>query len=150
MKRRVVISGLGIVSPVGNTIEDFARSLREGISGKDPGEFSEVYGFQFPPVFFVKNFDPHHHGTHLLDPFIQYAVAAAEDAVKDAGFDVAAVDPYRIGLSVSSSKGGVHTLDRFKERFLRNPSAIMGARMPPSLWPMRPIRAGSISFRDFR
>jgi 3-oxoacyl-(acyl-carrier-protein) synthase len=70
-----------------------------------------------------------------LDPFIQYAVAAAEQAVADARFDLAAVDPYTIALSVSSSKGGVHSLGRFKERFLKSPSAILGARMYTSAVP---------------
>jgi len=135
IKRRVVVTGIGVLTPIGNTAEDFARNLRLGISGKDTEENPGVSGYAFPPVFRIKNFDPHKYGTHILDPFIQYAVAAAEGAIWDAGFDVASADPYSIGLSVSSSKGGVHTLDRFRDRFLRNPSAIMGARIYSSTVP---------------
>ncbi len=129
MKRRVVVTGMGVISPIGNDLSVFCDNLKKGFSGKDPSGTSEVSGYSFPPVFRVKDFNPKRYGTHLLDPFIQYAVAAAEQAVQDASFDLSSIAPYDIGLSVSSSKGGVYTLDRFKERFLRNPSAIMGARM---------------------
>ena len=135
MKRRVVVTGMGILSPIGDTLEEFRRNLKNGICGKEAADHSEVGGHSFPPVFRLKNFNPHLYGTHLLDPFIQYAVAAAEQAVADANFDLSSVDPYSIGLSVSSSKGGVHTLDRLKERFLRKPSAILGARLYTSAVP---------------
>jgi 3-oxoacyl-(acyl-carrier-protein) synthase len=135
MKRRVVVTGMGVFSPIGNTLEEFSKNLKAGASGKISAEHSLIEGHKFPPVFPLKNFDPRPYGTHLLDPFIQYAVAAAEQAVLDARFDIAAVDPYDIALSVSSSKGGVHSLGRFKERFQRAPSAILGARMYTSAVP---------------
>ena len=135
MKRRVVVTGMGVLSPIGNTLAEFRENLKKGISGKENADHSVVEGHKFPPVFPLKNFNARPYGTHLLDPFIQYAVAAAEQAVTDARFDIAAVDPYDIALSVSSSKGGVHSLGRFKERFLRNPSAILGARIYTSTGP---------------
>lgn len=134
-KRRVVVTGMGVLSPIGNTLAEFRENLKAGISGKENAEHSVVEGHNFPPVFRLKNFNAHSCKTHLLDPFIQYAVAAAEQAVADASFDAAAADPYDIALSVSSSKGGVHSLGRFKERFARNPSAILGARMFTSAVP---------------
>jgi 3-oxoacyl-[acyl-carrier-protein] synthase II len=135
MKRRVVVTGMGVLSPIGNTLAEFRENLKKGVSGKVDADHSIVEGHKFPPVFPLKNFNARSYGTHLLDPFIQYAVAAAEQAVLDAQFDIAAADPYDIALSVSSSKGGVHSLGRFKERFLRNPSAILGARMYTSAVP---------------
>lgn len=128
-KRRVVVTGLGVISPVGNTAPDFLAALREGRHGGAPLALKESPDFPVRFAYEVKNFSPHPHGTHLLDPFIQYAVAAADEALKDAQFDPAQVDPYRIGMAVSSSKGGVHTLGRFADRFKRNPSAILGARI---------------------
>lgn len=135
MKRRVVVTGIGVLSPIGNTLAEFRENLKKGISGKENADHSIVEGRSFPPTFPLKGFNPHVYGTHLLDPFIQYAVAAAEQAVADARFDIKAVDPYAVALSVSSSKGGVHSLGRFKERFLKNPSAILGARMFTSAVP---------------
>ncbi len=135
MKRRVVVTGMGVLSPIGNTLAEFRENLKKGVSGKENADHSIVEGYKFPPVFPLKDFNARSYGTHLLDPFIQYAVAAAEQAVLDAQFDITAVDPYDIALSVSSSKGGVHSLGRFKERFMRSPSAILGARMYTSAVP---------------
>lgn len=135
MKRRVVVTGIGILSSIGNTVAEFSQNLKAGICGKEKEEHSIVGGYEFPPIFPLKKFDPRAYKTHLLDPFIQYAVAAAEQAVTDARFDLSAADPYSISLSVSSSKGGVHSLDRFKGRLLKNPSAILGARMYTSAVP---------------
>ncbi len=135
MKRRVVVTGMGILSPIGNTLAEFRENLKKGVCGKDVSDYVTAEGYPFPPVFRLKNFNPRDYGTHLLDPFIQYAVAAAEQAVENAGFDINSVDPYSIGLSVSSSKGGVHTLDKLKERFQKAPSAIMGARLYTSAVP---------------
>lgn len=135
MKRKVVITGAGVVSPIGNTLKDFSQNLKAGVSGKESGKNLDVLGSRFPPVFRIKEFNPRQYGTHILDPFIQYAVAAAEDASADAKFNIQSVDPYSVGLSISSSKGGVHTVDRFKERFQKNPSAILGARIYTSSVP---------------
>ncbi|MBU9888336.1 MAG: beta-ketoacyl-[acyl-carrier-protein] synthase family protein [Candidatus Omnitrophica bacterium] len=135
MNRRVVVTGMGVLSPIGDTVATFLESLKKGTCGKETAPFSEVEGHKFPPLFRLKNFNPRPYGTHLLDPFIQYAVAAAEHAVADARFDLKAADPYRIGLSVSSSKGGVWSLGRLEERFRRAPSAILGARMYTSAVP---------------
>lgn len=129
LNRRVVVTGMGVVCPAGSSLPDFLKNLREGHHGGGPVRSFEDPSFPVKHAYEVKNFTPHVHGTHLLDPFIQYAVAAADEALKDAAFDTARVDPYRVGIAVSSSKGGVHTLDRFSERFRRNPSAILGARI---------------------
>ncbi len=135
MNRRVVVTGMGVLSPIGNTVATFLENLKKGVSGKENTEHSEVGGYLFPPLFRLKDFNSRSHGTHLLDPFIQYAVAAAEQAVADARFDLKAADPYSISLSVSSSKGGVSTLDRLGERLQRAPSALLGARMYTSAVP---------------
>jgi 3-oxoacyl-(acyl-carrier-protein) synthase len=126
---------MGVLSPLGNTLAEFSRNLKAGVSGKGSADHAMIEGYKFPPVFPLKNFDARAFRTHLFDPFIQYAVVAAEKAVLDARFDIASVDPFSVALSVSSSKGGVHSLGRFKERFLRNPSAILGARMYTSAVP---------------
>ncbi|MBI3306940.1 MAG: beta-ketoacyl-[acyl-carrier-protein] synthase family protein [Candidatus Omnitrophica bacterium] len=129
MKKRVVVTGLGAVTPIGNGITAFRKNLKEGFSGLGPIQSFDASRFPVKNAFEIKNFEARVHGTHLLDPFIQYAVAAAGEAIQNAYFEIPQVDPYRIGISVSSSKGGVHTIDRFKERFFKHPSAILGARI---------------------
>src|SRR5690349_3527604 len=102
MKRRVVVSGMGVVSPAGTGLGAFTAALKSGLLPES--------GFK------VKDFDPQDSGLDAsVDPFIQYAMAAAAEALEDAGFDGKNVDPYRVGISVSSSKGGMHTLERCGE-----------------------------------
>lgn len=127
--RRVVVTGMGVVSPIGNTIFSFRQNLMNGISGQNQIHSFDVSRFPVQTAFEIKDFDGHKHGTHLLDPFIQYAVDATHQAFEDSNLKLDRIDPYRVGISVSSSKGGMHTLDRFKERFFKNPSAILGARI---------------------
>ena len=83
MRRRVVVTGMGVLSPIGKTLAEFRENLKAGVSGKETADHSTVEGFQFPPVFSLKGFNPRPYGTHILDPFIQYAVAAADEAVAD-------------------------------------------------------------------
>lgn len=127
--RRVVVTGMGVVSPIGNGLAGFRQGLKQGVSGFGPIQSFDAKNFPVKNACEVKGFNAHKYRTHLLDPFIQYAVAATHEAVILANFDASKVDPYRIGISVSSSKGGVHTLDRFRERFEKHPSAILGARI---------------------
>lgn len=129
MKRRVVITGAGVISPIGNSLEAFTESLQKGRSGLAAITSFDVSKFPVKQACEVKNFDSQAKGLKALDPFIQYAVTATQQALDQAKFNPAQVDPYRVGISVSSSKGGMHTLDRFKTRFEKNPSAILGARI---------------------
>lgn len=120
---------MGVVSPIGNTVFSFRENLMAGVCGKNKIQSFDVSNFPAQIACEVKDFDGHKHGTHLLDPFIQYAVDATHQALEDSNLKLDRIDPYRIGISVSSSKGGMHTLDRFKERFFKHPSAILGARI---------------------
>ncbi len=129
MNRRVVITGMGVVSPIGTGLSIFRENLKQGVSGEGPIQSFDPSNFPVKRAFEIKNFEARTHGTHLLDPFIQYAVAASGEAIQNAYFEPTQVDPYRIGISVSSSKGGMHTLDRFGDRLRKNPSAILGARV---------------------
>lgn len=127
--RRVVVTGMGVVTPIGTGMSAFRKSLREGASGEGPITQFDASNFPVKRAFEVKKFDARAHHVHILDPFIQFGVAAAGEALQNAYFEPEQHDLYRIGISVSSSKGGVHTIDRFEDRFFKNPSAILGARI---------------------
>lgn len=127
--KKVAITGLGVISPIGNDQEEFTKNLKNGFCGLKPISSFEIEKFPVKQAFEVLGCDGKTQGTHIMDPFIRYAVAATDEALGDAELRVDQIDPYRIGISVSSSKGGVHTVDRFKERFYKNPSAILGARI---------------------
>ncbi len=126
---KVVITGIGVVTPVGNNAKDFAASLKKGTVGIGEVSYSEINPtWKAEKAFTVKNFtSPKHASIH--DPHVQFALAAAEEALLDSGLDVSKVDRGRIGIAVSSSKGGMQTLERFYDRFRKNPSAILGARV---------------------
>ena len=132
--RRVVITGMGVVTPLGTGVEALRNGLRQGLASTGPMTRFSTEGFQTKNACEVKNFTPLH-GTRLLDPFIQYALASTAEAVQQSGFNFESVDTYRIGIAVSSSKGGMHSLNAFRERFEKNPSAILAARVYANLVP---------------
>jgi 3-oxoacyl-[acyl-carrier-protein] synthase II len=122
-KRRVVITGLGIVSPVGNTVEEAWGNIVAGRSGItritrfDPAPFaSQVAGE-------VKDFDP---GAYLnpkdarrMDLFIQYGMVAGIQAVRDAGLDTIQLDPERIGVNIGSGIGGILMIESTHSDYLQ-------------------------------
>jgi 3-oxoacyl-[acyl-carrier-protein] synthase II len=135
MKRRVVITGMGAVTPLGLDIPSFNQALKNGLSGISKISRFETSCFPVKYAGEVKNFNAASLKAHALDPFIQYALSATTQALKQSEIDLSCLDPYRIGLSVSSSKGGLHTFNRLNERFKKKPSARLGAHLLMNLAP---------------
>ncbi|MGE5493371.1 MAG: beta-ketoacyl-ACP synthase II [Actinomycetota bacterium] len=120
-RRRVVITGLGIVCPVGNTVEEAWQNLLAGRSGIAP--ITKFDASSFPVQFGgeVKNFDI---GTYLspkearrMDAFIHYGMAAGIQAVRDAGLDQNPADAERIGVAIGSGIGGLPLIEATKEEY---------------------------------
>lgn len=115
-KNRVVITGLGAVSPFGIGVDKFWDGIAEGKSGIG---FTEQVDTEFHTVKIsgeVKNFNPEEFmdakEAKKMDRFTQFAMVAAEEAIKDSGLDKIEMDPYRIGVIVSSAAGGFHTFEK--------------------------------------
>ena len=122
-KRRVVITGLGAVSPFGVGVDKFWHSLVEGKSGISTSELIDVSKHVVKISGEVKNFNPEEYldakEAKKMDRFIQFAMIAADEAVKDAKLEeVNDVDPYKIGVVVSSAAGGFHTFEENHVRIL--------------------------------
>jgi 3-oxoacyl-[acyl-carrier-protein] synthase II len=111
--KRVVVTGLGAITPLGNTVQDYWNNLVAGKSGAaritrfDPSKFKtqfacEVKGFN-PELYFDKK------EARKLDPYSQYGIAAADQAVRDAGLDKETIDKTRIGVIWGSGIGGLQT-----------------------------------------
>ena len=120
-KRRVVITGLGAVTPFGIGTDKFWNSLVEGKSGISTSELIDIDKHVVKISGEVKNFNPDEYldpkEAKKMDRFIQFAMIAADEAIKDAKLDeVNDVDPYKIGVVVSSAAGGFHT---FEENHIR-------------------------------
>lgn len=108
--KRVVVTGVGVLTPIGFNAGDFARGLREAKSGICPITKFETADFPIKRAFEIRDWTPPE-WIPEEDPFIQYALAVSDEAFKDAAFNPAEQDPFRAGVVMSSSKGGVMTLD---------------------------------------
>jgi 3-oxoacyl-[acyl-carrier-protein] synthase II len=113
-RRRVVITGVGAVTPIGNTAGEFWAAVLAGTSGIGPITRFDATGFATRIAGEVKGFDPLKYidrkDDRRFDPFLKYAIACAVMAVEDAGLDVARLEPTRFGVLVGSGIGGITTL----------------------------------------
>jgi len=112
--RRVVVTGLGTLSPVGNTVDEFWTSLVQGRSGVGMITRFDTTGYPTRIAGEVRNFDPldfvDKKEARRLDPYLQYAIASAALAVQDAALDTGKVDGTRFGVLIGSGIGGISTL----------------------------------------
>ena len=115
-KRRVVITGLGIVSPVGNDVATAWRNILAGNSGIGPVTHFDASTFPTRIAGEVRDFDPAKFvapkDVKKMDPFIHYGIAASIDALADAGLHPHEHDAERIGVAVGAGIGGIHTIER--------------------------------------
>lgn len=118
MRRRVVVTGLGAVTPIGTGVDKFWTNLVKGVSGIDhiksfdPAEF----GLNVTIAGEVKDFDPMNFldkkEASRLSVFVHYAVAAAEEAILDSGIKEAGYDPLKIGVIIGTGIGGLRDIER--------------------------------------
>ena len=143
--KRVVITGLGIISPVGNNISDYFQNLCQGVCGIGPITHFDTADYKVHLAAEVKDFHPADFGlenTRRMDLYTQYAMAAAVQAARDSGI-VGSVAPDRLGVYVGSGIGGMHTFTSETEKLLsRGPG-----RVSPLFIPMMiaNIAAGNIA-----
>ena len=119
-RRRVVITGLGLLSPVGNSVSEAWKNVCEGVSGIRPLDKFDVSNYPTRFAGTIRNFDI---GAYLepkearkCDTFIHYGIAAAVDAIKDSGVEVTEANAHRIGLMMGSGIGGVSTIESNHEK----------------------------------
>ncbi len=117
-KRRVVITGMGAVTPCGIGVKNFWNSMLEGKSGVSLIESidTERHTVKIAGEIKDKDFNPEDYmsskDANRMDRFTQFAMVAADEAIADAGIDEAEIDPYRIGVLVSSAAGGFKTFEK--------------------------------------
>ncbi|MDR5901293.1 MULTISPECIES: beta-ketoacyl-ACP synthase II [Halomonas] len=114
-RRRVVVTGLGLVTPVGNTVEESWRNIVAGNSGIAPIEHFDVSGFNTRFGGSVKDFDisPYLNpkDARKMDLFIQYGMAAGAQAIQDAGLECSDENAHRIGVAIGSGIGGLPMIE---------------------------------------
>ncbi|WKK58024.1 MULTISPECIES: beta-ketoacyl-ACP synthase II [unclassified Sphingobacterium] len=111
--KRVVVTGLGALTPLGNTVAEYWDGLINGVSGAAPITHFDASKFKTQFACEVKGFDPHNYmdrkEARKIDPFVQYAIASTDEAVKDAGLEFDKLDTNRIGVIWGSGIGGLTT-----------------------------------------
>ncbi|HUU31768.1 MAG TPA: beta-ketoacyl-ACP synthase II [Phycisphaerae bacterium] len=150
MARRVVVTGLGLVTSLGQRVEEFWRRLLAGESGISAIERFDASAFSVRIAGEVKDFDPaatlDKREARHLDRFAQMAVAAADQAVKDSGLDLVNLpDPFRAGAIVGSGIGGLAEFEEQHRRLLEKGPSRVSPFMVPKL--MINAAAGQISIR---
>lgn len=135
MKRRVVVTGMGAITPIGNTVEEFWNSIKEGIVGIGEITKFDTTDFKVKLAAEVKNFAAkerlYFKAAKRMEPFSQYAVAAAKEAFQDAGLNMEEEDPFRIGVIVGSGIGSLQVAEREYEKILtKGPSRVNPLMVP--------------------
>ena len=122
MSRRVVVTGLGAITPIGNSVEEFWEGLCEGRTGIGPITYFDTAEYKVKLAAELKDFKPGDYmdvkSARRMEPFSQYAVAAAKQALDDCGIELSAEDPYRIGVSVGSGIGSLQAVESAEKRLL--------------------------------
>ena len=135
MKRRVVVTGMGAITPVGNDVETFWNSLKNGTVGIGPITTFDTADFKAKLAAQVKDFDPKQYmdnkAARRMERFSQFAVAAAREALEDAGIDMTKEDPFRVGVSVGSGIGGLDAIERETKKMIeKGPNRINPLLVP--------------------
>ncbi|WNL47978.1 beta-ketoacyl-ACP synthase II [Dyella sp. BiH032] len=114
-KRRVVVTGLGIISPVGNDIATAWDNVLKGVSGIGPVSHFDAAGYATRIAGEVRGFDPAQwiapKDIKKMDPFIHYGIAAGTQALRDSGLEVTEANAPRVGVAVAAGIGGLHTIE---------------------------------------
>lgn len=142
--RRVVVTGLGLISPLGDSVEDFKNNIFAGKSGVDKIAAFDASNLDVQIAAEVKNFDLRKYDPSIkvielkrIDRFSQFAIAASILAIKDSFLDLNKIDPYRIGVIVASGIGGIISLEEgIKTMLNKGPNFVspyLAAMMIPNM-----------------
>lgn len=119
-RRRVVVTGLGAITPIGNNVEEFWQGIHEEKTGFAPISYFNTAEYRCKLAAEVKNFDPTQYmdkkAARRMEQFCQFAVAAAGEAIRDAGLDMEQEDAYRVGCSIGSGTGSLQAIEREYDR----------------------------------
>lgn len=135
MKRRVVVTGLGAITPIGNSIDSFWNSVKEGKNGIDNIKCFDTTDFKVKVAAEVKDFNAEDYlgkkDAKRLDRFIQFALISAKECIKDSNIDLDSVDRERFGVIFGSGIGGLITIENQMTNLInRGPSRVSPLAIP--------------------
>lgn len=135
MSRRVVVTGLGAITPIGNDVDSFWKGLKEKKVGIGPITYFDTTDYKAKLAAQVKDFNPKDYmdpkAARRMELFSQYAVAASKQALEDAGIDMEKEDPFLVGVSVGSGIGSMQAFERDHKKLLeKGPSRVNPLLVP--------------------
>ena len=147
MKKRVVVTGLGAVTPIGNNVQEFWQGIKEEKIGFGPITYFDASEYKCKLAAQVKDFDPTEHmdkkAVRRMEQFCQFAVVAAGEALKDAGINMEAEDAFRVGCNVGSGIGSLQTMEREYDRLKEKGPNKVSPMMVPLM--ISNMAAGNVS-----
>ena len=145
--RRVVITGMGAITPIGNSVEEFWNGIKEGKTGFGPITYFDTADYRCKLAAEVKDFDPTQFmdkkSARRMEQFCQFAVAAAGQAIADAGLIMEQEDPYMVGCSVGSGIGSLQAMEREYDRLKEKGPGRVGPMLVPLM--ISNMAAGNVS-----
>ena len=146
-KTRVVVTGLGAITPIGNDVASFWQGLKDKKVGIAPITYFDTTDYKAKLAGEVKDFDPKKYmdpkAARRMEPFSQYAVAAAGEAIAQAGLDMEKEDPFRVGTSIGSGIGSLQAMDREHTKMLEKGPNRVNPLMVPMM--ISNMSAGNVS-----
>ena len=116
MKTRVVVTGMGAITPIGNDVESFWQGLKDKTVGIGPITYFDTTEYKCKLAAEVKGFDPKQYmdakAARRMEAFSQFAVAASKEALEQSGIDMEKEDPYRVGVCVGSGIGSLQAMEK--------------------------------------
>lgn len=149
MSRRVVVTGLGAVTPIGNNVDDFWASVKAGKIGFDHITKFDTTDYKCHIAAELKDFNPQdfmdRKAAKRMEPFSQYAVAAAKQAIDDSGLDIEKEDPYMVGCAIGSGIGSLQAMERETQKlYEKGPNRVNPLLVPLMICNMA---AGNVSIQ---
>lgn len=149
MSRRVVVTGLGAVTPIGNNVDDFWASVKAGKIGFDHITKFDTTDYKCHIAAELKDFNPQdfmdRKAAKRMEPFSQYAVAAAKQAIDDSGLDIEKEDPYMVGCAIGSGVGSLQAMERETQKlYEKGPNRVNPLLVPLMICNMA---AGNVSIQ---
>lgn len=146
-KRRVAVTGMGVVTPIGVGRDEFLKALKEEKTGFAPITAFDTSEYKAKLAAEVKDFDPEafmdKKAARRMERFSQFAVAAAKEAIEDAGLDMSREDPFRAGCSIGSGIGSLQAMEREHSRLLEYGKGKVGPMFVPLM--ISNMAAGNVS-----
>lgn len=147
MKRRVVVTGMGAITPIGNSVDSFWQGIRQGKIGFAPITHFDPTEYKCKLAAEVRDFNAEDYmdrkSARRMELFCQYAIAAAKEALEDAGLRMEEEDPYRVGCSIGSGVGSLQALEREHGRLMEKGPSRVGPMLVPLM--ISNMAAGNVS-----